>query len=90
MENILNEIKAHKPLNKDICSILDVRLDGNCFFRALSLYFSNYESHYKFFREQIYLAAKENLEIIKEFFYEDEKDPVLVNYKLDGYIKKIQ
>ena len=58
MENILKEIKAHKPLNKDKCSILDVKRDGNCFYRTLSLYFSTEESQYKFFREHIYLASK--------------------------------
>lgn len=50
MENKLNEIKADKPLNKDICSISDVSRDRNCFYRTLSLYFSNDESHYKFFK----------------------------------------
>ena len=27
---------------------------------------------------------------LKEFFNEDEGDPILLNYKLDGYINKIK
>ena len=43
-----------------------------------------------FLWQQIYKSAKENLENLKEFFYEDENDPILINYKLKDYINKIQ
>lgn len=42
--------------------------DGNCYFRTLSLYFTQAQPYYEFFREQIYNGAKENLNDIKEFF----------------------
>lgn len=31
-----------------------------------------------------------NLENLKEFFSEEEDDPILLNYKLEGYINKIK
>ena len=34
--------------------------NGNCFYRTLSIYFTNDESYFKFFREQKYLAAFNN------------------------------
>ena len=35
------------------------------------------------------MAAKNNIESLKEFFAEDEEDQILVNNKIEGYIEKI-
>jgi len=90
MSDIKDKILSHQNLEKDIFDIKDVSRDGNCFYRTLSLYFTNDESYFKFFREQIYLAALNYKESLKEFFFQQEDDPILVNQKLDGYIEKIK
>ena len=64
--------------------------DGNCYFRTLSLYFTQAQPYYEFFREQIYNGAKENLNDIKEFFISDEKDELIGNNKIEGYVNKIK
>ena len=53
MANDLELIKNHKNLNKELFAINDVDRDGNCYFRILSLYFTNDQSYYQFFRELI-------------------------------------
>ena len=90
MENITQIIKQHLNLSKDICNIIDVGRDGNCFYRTLSLYFTGDESHYKIIRQNIYLAAKDNTEYLRNFFNADQNDPILVNKKLEGYIETIK
>ena len=64
--------------------------DGNCYFRTLSLYFTQAQPYYEFFREQIYNGAKENLNDIKEFFISDKKDELIGNNKIEGYVIKIK
>ena len=90
MENITQIIKQHLNLSKDICNIIDVGRDRNCFYRTLSLYFTGDESHYKIIRQNIYLAAKDNTEYLRNFFNTDQNDPILVNKKLEGYIETIK
>ena len=90
MEKIFKDIKEHKSLNKDICEVIDVGRDGNCFYRSLSKYFTKDESYYNFFIKQIYSAALVNFEYLKEFFYTDQADTILVNNKIDGYVDKIK
>ena len=51
--------------------------DVNCFYRALSLYFTNNEVNYTFIREIIYNTANENKEFIKPFFLKGINDVVL-------------
>ena len=68
MADIKQIILSHKNLDKDLFDIKDVCRDGNCFYSTLSLYFTNDESYFKFFREQIYLAALNNKDGLKEFF----------------------
>lgn len=51
MENITKNIKHHLNLSKDICNIIDVGRDCNCFYRTLSLYFTGDGSHYKIIRQ---------------------------------------
>lgn len=89
MTDIKNVIISHQNLNKDLFKIIDVGHDRNCFYRTLSLYFTNEETYFNFFRNQIYLAAKNNIERLKEFFVEDEEDQILVNNKIEGYIEKL-
>ena len=58
MSDISTKIKEHIEINKDLLEINDVERDGNCFYHTLSLYFTTDETHYSFFREQIYLPGK--------------------------------
>ena len=90
MEVITTSIKAHKEINKELVEIYDVGRYGNCFYRTLSIYFTNVENFYSFFREQIYIAAKNNLNELKEFFILDTEDPILVNDELEEYLEKIK
>ena len=90
MVDIKDKILSHQNLDTGIFDIKDVCRDGNCFYRTLSIYFTNDESYYKIFRERIYNAAINYKESLKEFFFEQEDDPILVNQKLDGYIEKIK
>ena len=90
MTDVFNLIKNHKQINKELLEVHDVDRDGNCLYRTLSLYFTNDQSHYKFFREQIYIAAKNNFKELQEFFINEENDQILTNKKLDGYIDKIK
>ena len=57
---------------------------------SLSLHFTKDETNYPQFRELIYSAAKENKNILKEFFLEDENGPILANNKIFGYLNKIK
>ena len=43
-----------------------------------------------FFRVQIHMAAKNNINELKDFFLPEVADPVIVDTKLDGYINKIK
>ena len=90
MSDIYTKIKEHKEISKDLLEINNVERDGNCFYRTLSLYFTNDEMHYAFFREQIYSAAKNNIIELKEFFIEDKNDPILANNKIEAYIDQIK
>ena len=90
MENIIKNIRQQMKVSKDICNIIDVGRDGNCFYRTLSLYFTGDESHYSIIRQNIYLAAKDNTECLRNFFDTTQNDPILVNKKLEGYIETIK
>ena len=68
MVDIKDKILSHQNLDTGIFYIKDVCRDGNCFYRTLSKYFTNDESYYKIFREQIYNAAINYEESLKEFF----------------------
>lgn len=90
MAEIIEFLKNHKSIKKDLVEkIQDVIGDGNCYYRTLSLNFTNEESYYKFFREQIYLSAQDNINELKNFFVNNEKDEILNNNKIEGYINKI-
>ena len=89
MSEILKIIKEHGDLIKDDFIIQDVGRDGNCFYRSLALFYTNDESNYQIFREIIYLSAKARKEELKEFFVEEENDPILVNNELEAYINHI-
>ena len=90
MAEIFENLKNHKPLKKDLVNEYEVIGDGNCYYRILSLYFTNDESYFNFFREQIYFSAKDNINLIKEFFINNENDEILCDNKLKGYINKIK
>ena len=49
MEKIIEIIKKHEEIDKDSVDIIDVDHDGNCYYRTLSLYFTNDESYYNIF-----------------------------------------
>lgn len=84
MKKILEIIKKHEEIDKDSVVIIDIDRDGNCYYRTLSLYFTNDESYNNFFREQIHLAAKNNKNEFRYFFVSEDTDTVLVNIQLEG------
>ena len=88
MDNLLEIIRNHKELNKDFIDIKDVQKDGNCYYRTLSLYFTDNESKYPFFRHQIYLVALNDIDNLKEFFIDNVKDLILENNHIDAIFKK--
>ena len=77
MTDILDLIKNHKKINKELVEVQDVGGDGNCYYRTLSLYFTNEQSHNKCFREQINMAVKDNADELREFFISEDNDPDL-------------
>ena len=88
-----NKFLYHKVLKKEIIYkneiiILNVIGDGNCYFRNLSLYFTNNENYHQFFRELLYIYINKNKEdIIKENPYHLYKDKLI---KVIDYIPLIK
>ena len=88
-----NKFLYHKVLKKEIIYkneiiILNVIGDGNCYFRNLSLYFTNNENYHIFFRELLYIYINKNKEdIIKENPYHLYKDKLI---KVIDYIPLIK
>ena len=56
-----NSIK--KIIKKDIISILDIKPDSNCYYRALSLYLTNNEENDNYFRNNIYNFINDNISV---------------------------
>ena len=87
-----NKFLYHKVLKKEIIYkneiiILNVIGDGNCYFRNLSLYFTNNENYHIFFRELLYIYINKNKEdIIKENPFHLYKDKLI---KVIDYIPLI-
>lgn len=92
---IEQDVLFQKPLNKEALDPTEVIIslvdrNGNYFYRALSLYLTNDQTHYKIIRKIIYQAAKESREFLKPFFLTDTSDDVLVKSKSDNYIEKMK
>ena len=56
-----NSIK--KIIKKDIISILDIKPDSNCYYRALSLYLTNNQENDNYFRNNIYNFINDNISV---------------------------
>ncbi len=54
-ENSINKI-----IKKDIISILGIKPDGNCYYKALSLYLTKNQEIYNYFRNYIYNFINDN------------------------------
>ena len=89
-KNILQSILEKKPLIPEDVIISPIEGDGNCFYRALSLYLTNDQSNYNIIREIIYEASKENKESLKPYFLSGLSDNILADEKLENYIEKIK
>ena len=89
LENI---IKNNKDLPKNLVILKEVIKDGNCFYRLLSIYFTESQNHHQIFREIIYESAKTNKDKFISFFSDDETqtDQILVNMKYDNYLEEIK
>ena len=70
---------------------VNVRGDGNCFFRCLSKHIDKTENNYPYYRKIIYEYTKNNKEILKYFFYqlENENDNEY-NKRYDNFIENIK
>ena len=87
--------KISKILHKNLITTKEINIilvigDGNCFYRSISVYFSNSETFHSEVRNLIYETAKENKETIRPFFIEGAEDEILIDSKLDGYIENIK
>ena len=89
-ELLLHRIHDKQPINQEEIIISPITGDGNCFYRAISLYFTNEQTNHKIIREIIYEAAKEYKEDIKPFFLTGISDEILADAKLENYIEKIK
>ena len=87
---ILQSLLEKKPLNPEDVIISPIERDGNCFYRAWSLYLTNTQSNYNIIREIIYEAFKENKESLKPYFLSGLSDNILTDEKLENYIEKIK
>ena len=89
-ELLLHRIHDKQPINQEEINISPITGDGNCFYRSISLYFTNEQTNHKIIREIIYEAAKEYKEDIKPFFLTGISDEILADAKLENYIEKIK
>ena len=64
--------------------------DGNCFYKALSLYLTDNEVNYKNKREIRYNAAIENNEFISLSYLKGINNDELAEHKVENYIHKIK
>ena len=89
-ENIISKIVNKKPIKPNDVVVAPVNKDGNCFYRALSLFFTNSEGNHKIIRDIIYNVAIINKEFIKPFFLTGLEDDILADHKLENYIERIK
>ena len=72
LPNFLLNIYIYKVENfktiipKNYFHIISIGADGNCFFRALSKFFSGSEENYKYFRNIVYNYIIKNKDLYKE------------------------
>ena len=76
-----------KILSLEEVIIQPVYEDWKCFYRAISLYFTNDEAKYKIIREIIYETAKETKENLKPNFLNELYDNILADYKVENQIE---
>ena len=90
--NLENLIKNNRDIPKNFVELKDVFGDGNCYFRVLSLYYTDDQNNYQIFQQIIYESAKRNKSEFASFFHDDESqiDEVLENMKYDNYIETIK
>ena len=47
------KVKTHDIIEKNLLSEREIELDGNCFFRNISFFFTKKEDYHLFFREAL-------------------------------------
>lgn len=83
-------IKSRKNIPKNYLENIDTEKDGNCLYRTFSFHLYENQENYNEIRQKIYKEANKQKETIKNFFIEDNNDPVIINYKINNYIEKIK
>lgn len=80
MSNILEQIKLHTLIDKDLVDIEDVKKIGTCYYKTISLCFTKDESYFNFFAGNLEIIVTTRLFKLNIAMYENQTD--------GGYYKK--
>ena len=89
-EQTKNKSKNNKFLLKEDFIKVKIHKEGNCFFRAISVYFTDTQEYHEIIREIITDYALENKDEFIEFFIQDNIDQVLGSIELNDYLDKMK
>lgn len=73
-DQILELIKNNLDIPKANLELHEVKKDGNCFYRVLSLYFTQDQNNHDIIRQLIYQTTKENKNNLFPFFLNNNED----------------
>ena len=83
-----NKSNNNKFLLKEDFIKVKIHKDGNCFFRSISVYFTDTQENHEKIREIISDYALENKDEFIEFFIQDNIDQVLGSIELNDIYTK--
>ena len=93
-EQLYQLIKNNSDIPKSNLELYEVKKDGNCFYRVLSLYLTQDQNNHDVIRKLIYQATKENKNNLFPFFLnnnsDSERDSIINNMKYENYIEQIK
>ena len=92
MENtILSLIKVNANIPRNLIKVIEIKKDGTCSYRTLSLFFTGDENEYKIQAINLW-SSKNNKTLFTAFFLPPEEglDDIIVNRKYDNYIEEIK
>ena len=89
-EQTQNKSKNNKFLLKEDFIKVKIHKEGNCFFRAISVYFTYTQENHEIIREIITDYSLENKDEFIEFFIQDNIDQILGSIELNDYLDKMK
>ena len=89
-EQSQNKTNNNKFLLKEDFINVKIHKEQNCFFRAISVYFTDTQENHEIIREIISDYAMENKEEFIELFIQDNIEQVLGSIELNDYLDKMK